>query len=523
MKVLRKVVALSMAVLMVLGASGCGKNEGTNGNGDVKATNGGKPVEIAFWNSGMGTEYLDKMIETFNGKQSDWFVYYNASSDSGALSKTFGLEDVDTVDLYMLTKIHDTSEMEPLDDVLESVADGDSKTIKEKFTDSYLAYEKAPDDHYYTLTWGGGTIGIVYNKELFKEAGITTLPRTTNELAVICDTLKSAGKTPFTHHRSEDGESGYWGYMQDVWAAQYDSIDYYQNTFYACKDEQGNTPSKDVLTRKDGRYQVLKAMERFITPDYVLNGSNSQDHITSQSLFINGDVAMMASGSWMANEMKTVGKTDNYGVMKTPVISSITDKLTTVKSDTELRNLISAIDEVVDGTADISAYKKGEAYEVKGKSVSEEDWEYVRAARTSVATNNAQQVAWVPTYSDAIDGAKEFLKFYYSDEGYQIFVETTHVVLPLQFSDEELDMSSWNSFETDIYNIYASAEHDISRGSMTKHRLFTDGGAHPYTALPFLEYYCSNNPNDRRDADEIWEMIVEKIDDNFEQWCKNIQ
>ena len=69
----------------------------------------------------------------------------------------------------------------------------------------------------------------------------------------------------------------------------------------------------------------------------------------------------------------------------------------------------------------------------------------------------------------------------------------------------------------------ASAEHDISRGSMTKHRLFTDGGAHPYTALPFLEYYCSNNPNDRRDADEIWEMIVEKIDDNFEQWCKNIQ
>ena len=185
--------------------------------------------------------------------------------------------------------------------------------------------------------------------------------------------------------------------------------------------------------------------------------------------------------------------------------------------------MISAIDEVVDGTTDISIYQKGESYEVKGKTVSAGDWDYVRTARTSVATNNAQQVAHVPSYSDAIDGAKEFLKFYYSDEGYKIFVETTHVVLPLQFSDKELDMSSWNSFETDIYNIYALAEHDISRGSMTKNRLFTDGGAHPYAVVPFVEYYCSNNPSDRRDADEIWEMIVEKINDNFEQWCRNIQ
>ena len=83
MKVLRKIMALSMVILTVLSIAGCGAKEGTNG--DVNATNGGKPVEIAFWNSGMGTEYLDKMIETFNAKQSDWFVYYNASSDSTAL------------------------------------------------------------------------------------------------------------------------------------------------------------------------------------------------------------------------------------------------------------------------------------------------------------------------------------------------------------------------------------------------------------------------------------------------------
>ena len=31
----------------------------------------------------------------------------------------------------------------------------------------------------------------------------------------------------------------------------YDGIDYYTNNFYTCKDEAGNSPSKDVLTKKD--------------------------------------------------------------------------------------------------------------------------------------------------------------------------------------------------------------------------------------------------------------------------------
>ena len=189
----------------------------------------------------------------------------------------------------------------------------------------------------------------------------------------------------------------------------------------------------------------------------------------------------------------------------------------------ELRNLITAIDDVVDGKAEISTYQKGSDYVINGKKVSAADWERVREARTSVTTNYSQQVAWVPAYSDAIEGAKEFLKFYYSDEGYKIFTDETHVALPLAFSDGELDLSQWNSFEKDIYNLHTSMEHEVSVGSMSKHRIFTDGGATPYVVIPFVEYYCSNNPNDRRNADEIWKMIMEAVDANYDQWCKNIE
>ncbi len=162
------------------------------------------------------------------------------------------------------------------------------------------------------------------------------------------ETQLLAAKTASLRVFADENGNTYWEYAEEVWHAQYDGYDYYRNTFYACKDEAGNSPSKDVLTKKDGRYQVLKAMEKFVTPEYILPGSNSQDHITMQTKFLNQDIGIMVNGSWVSNEMETTGNMADYGVMKTPVISSITDKLTTVKSDTLLRQLISAIDAVSD-------------------------------------------------------------------------------------------------------------------------------------------------------------------------------
>ncbi|MBO7368764.1 MAG: hypothetical protein J6U25_00575, partial [Clostridia bacterium] len=63
---------------------------------------------------------------------------------------------------------------------------------------------------------------------------------------------------------------GYWQYVQDVWQAQYDGLDAYNN-FYrlgAAADTIGKdteTPSKAVLLNKDGRYEVLKVFESILT------------------------------------------------------------------------------------------------------------------------------------------------------------------------------------------------------------------------------------------------------------------
>lgn len=516
---MKKLAALGLVLVMTLSLAACGGKKDGEEDADH---NGGKEVEISYWNSGMGTEFLDAMCKAFNEKQSEWYVYHNDTASSEAVKATYPMSDVDTIDLYMATTVADTSSMATLDDVLDSTADGDTMTIREKFDASHLESEVDADGHYYSLTWGGGSFGIIYNKDLFKKAGVEVTPRTTDELAKVCDELLENGATPLTHYMDDAGNT-YWSYIADVWQAQYDGFDNYKNTFLACKDASGNSPSKDVLTTKDGRYQVLKAMEKIVTPEYVLSGSNSQDHIKMQTLFLNQDIGMMVNGSWLSSEMEGTGSVENYGVMKTPVISSITDKLDTIKGDTLLRKVISAIDAVTDGSADISEYQSGAGYVVDGKEISASDWETVKTARGMVGVNYPQQTCFIPSYSDAIDGAKEFLKFFYSDEGLRIFANHLHYTLPIKLSQGEIDKSDWNGFELEMSNIFENAEVCVSQSMKNKHDIYINGGATPYAGYKYVAYFCSSNAEDRVTADEAWDEIIKKVNGDYDGWLSNIK
>ena len=509
----KRILAISMVGILTASClTGCGGKKQSNGNA---ATD----IEISYWNSGLGTEWLDAVIEAFEKKYPEYHVTYNATASSTAVTAAFGNEDSDTVDLYMAQDSYAVNKMESLNDVLDRTADGDSKTIREKINPAYLNNEETTDGNVYQLTWGGGVVGFIYNKKLFEEAGIRTLPRTTDELASACDALDSAGVKALCHFAT----SGYWGYMCEVWFAQYDGIDYYLNNFYACTDENGTSPSKEVFTKQDGRYEVMKACEKIVTPNYVLGGSNSNDHVTMQTEFLSGKAAMMISGSWLANEMASMGSTEGFDIMKTPVISSITDKCTTVKKETQLRKVITAIDAVTDGDKDIKEYQDGENYKVDDLSVSAADWEYIRAARNSVADNYSGEGMFIPSYSNAKEGAKKFIEFMYSDEGYKVYAGTLHTTLPISLSEGNLDVSDWNNFEASLYHTMENAEQTITPYMMKVHPIFVSG-ASTFAGYSFINRMCSKNEKDRVSASEAWEGMLKNIENNYENnWLANIK
>lgn len=522
MKKMRRIVVFALAtVLAVTNLSGCGKSEG---NGKNKGGNATTDIEISYWNAGLGSAWLDSIIEAFEEEYPEYNVYYKATAAVNNASITYGMEG-DTVDLYLTTEQGDLTYLEPLDDVLNTTVEGESKSLIEKFNDNYLKMAQASDGKYYQLTYGGGVIGFVYNTEHFKKAGITEEPRTTNELTVACDMLKSNGYTPFIHFTT----TGYWDWMIDAFFCQYEGFDYFNNNFYACKDDNGNSPSKEVFIKKDGRYETLSAFEKLITPEYVFSGSNSTDHTSAQTQFLNGSASMMVNGSWLASEMASVGGIEKFKMMRTPVLSAIVDKLTTVKTEGDLRKLISAIDSVADGEKQLNDYKAGENYSINGLTVSAADWDYVYTARFTLPNNYSGENGYIPNYSNNKEGAKKFLTFLYSDEGYSIYADALKVPLPLSLSDgSKIDTKGWNDFQKSQIELLEEALQMPNAYSASRHRIFIDGGVGGGLATVVGENYvsafCATNPEDRMTVDQLWDKVVQKVHDNYENvWLKNIK
>lgn len=515
MKNLKRLMALALAIVLCAGClAGCGNNT-PKGTGDAT-----KDIEIAYWNAGLGDQWLKDVIAAFNAKYPEYYAYYTASASAATINSTLELSG-DTVDLYFTSERADTSKFVTLDDILNATADGDSKPLIEKFNANYLKNAQAADGHYYQLTYGGGIVGIIYNKKLFAQAGITELPRTTNELAIACDKLYSAGISPICHFAPE----GYYGYLSDALIYQYDREKYTED-FYSCTDANGVSPSKDVFTTKDGRYQVLKALEKILTVDYVMEGSNSIDHVTAQTMFLNKSAAMMVNGSWIANEMASVeGSMEDFAMMRTPVLSSITDKLTTVKSDANLRKVITAIDNVLDGVKQLSDYQSGEGYNVDGLTVSKADWDYIYTARCTVASNFSGENGCIPNYSENIEGAKAFLSFLYSDEGYRIYAKALKNPMPLSLSDgSALDMSDWNAFQISQVEMMEEAVAMPCYYVASRHDIFKAGGATKYADVAYVSMLCASNKGDRKNVDGIWDEIIAKVNDNYEnKWLANIK
>lgn len=520
---LSKLLVLVLTIVMTASCfAGC-SNGGNGGSGNKGGSGDATTIRVKYWLSGLGAEWLDAVVEGFEKKYPKYDVVVESSSSQTAINSTLGFEDIDETDLYLSVKNYNQKgDLEPLDDVLNAVADGETKKISEKFNPNYLRLEQAADGHYYNLSIGGSMVGIYYNKEIFKEAGIKQEPRTTDELVLVCDTLSVNGTKAFCHFKPV----GYWeDYMADVFFTQYDGLDYVLNNFYACKDEAGNSPSKDIFTKEDGRYEALKVMAQIVTPEYTMIGSNTYDHTTVQTMWLQDEAAMMVTGSWIISEMASVEGGENMVLMKTPVLSSIVDKLTTVKTDKLLRTVISAIDDVTDGKKQESEYKQGDAYVVEGTNVSSEDWNYIKLARNTMATNASGNSAFIPKYADAKEGAKEFLKYLYSDEGYKIYANSLQQTLPLTLDSGELDVSKWTETAQKQAKILDTTEQLVSSYYASKHSIFIDAGARwkAYDTT-YCDKFCSNNSSDRMTAADAWKDTLEYIEDNYEaNWLADIE
>ena len=493
----RKSIAYLTVLALVLCITGCSGQNRTTKDKEV-SDKSAKVIQIKKWDSGISTDVLNKLIQGFEKKHPQYRVEVESSPSSTELVRNLGLSDIDDTDLYFCVKDYNADGyLEPLNDIVDSKAEGDSKTIREKLNQDYIKMETSKDGNIYNLTYRGSIVGIFYNKDIFEEQEIKQLPRTTKELLTVCDTLYSANVPAFSTFE------GYWeDSMSQAFFVQYDGLDYVLNKFYGCVDEAGESPSLNVFTKKDGRYEAMKVIASVLTPEYTNT---------------TGEGAMEITGTWC--------RSDEYFLMRTPVVSSIVDKLTTVKTEAQLRKIISAIDSVTDEEKDIASYREGENYLVDGITVSASDWSYIQAARNTMASNDTGNSAYIPNYSDNIQGAKEFLRYMYSDEGYTIYANAIEEVFPMSLSKGELDKSEWSEQAQQKAHIYETTEQIISIYNASAHDIFKYGGATWKGDIRiFSDKFHVNDSNTRWTAEDAWQHMLQYANTNYESaWIASIQ
>jgi hypothetical protein len=214
-----------------------------------------------------------------------------------------------------------------------------------------------------------------------------------------------------------------------------------------------------------------------------------------------GEAAMMPNGSWLLSESGSEGNA-NISMMKVPVISSIVNKLEdTEMDDTTLSEIIKAIDEGATSSELCSA----------------NDFARIKEARNVMYNNGAEQYVFIPKYSNAIAGSKEFLRYFYSDEALEIFLKKTGLTNAVNFEDSSKlkveELSDWAKTQYKFSN-----ELTAITGRLDKANLFMNTGLDSFLGLSYPLRFAAQNPSDRRTADQLWTELTNKINENWEDW-----
>lgn len=332
-----------------------------------------------------------------------------------------------------------------LTDVWESVVDENTELTIQNKMDPLYAEAFNIEGKYYSLPWAGGVYGIVRNLDVWNDLNLTDddVPYTTDELFALCDRIKGE-VAPFIYSLDDEYYTGW----SPIFFGQYEGVDNVKQ-FMEGKDPDGNV-SQYVYTY-DGQLEAMKVIEELIDPDngYQHSRSSSLDFTSMQGQFLRGQALFCINGSWLENEMKANFSSVTIDVIKTPVISSLVNKLSFGKT----LSAAAADEKLVECIQYVDAVDAGETPAMPS-GVTEDDIRKVTEARHySYMAGGIDHQAYVPSYSQHIREAKEFLKFMYSDKGMQIYYETLAGAMlpatPVQPYDNT-GMEPFSEFRTSI-------------------------------------------------------------------------
>lgn len=234
---------------------------------------------------------LDAMTDAFEEKYNCTVEYQAFKDYAGDVSTMMNTKEYGDV-----LMIPDTVKLADLSSFFEPLGSYDELKDKYRWAD-----QKMYDGTVYGLAHVGTVAGgICYNKRVWKEAGITTLPKTAEEFIADLKLIKE--KFPDTIPYYTNYKDGSWTLCQ--WCSLVISAS--GNPNY---ETDKLTKKEDLLVEGDAYYNVFKMMYDIFSDSSLIEGDPiSSDWEGSKLMIAKGEVATMTMGSWAVSQFKQIAE-----------------------------------------------------------------------------------------------------------------------------------------------------------------------------------------------------------------------
>lgn len=343
---LKKVLSLALAVTMTLGMAACGTDAGNNGNTEsgnaaVSDANTESNVEgedtvstdaeeaLSYTNITLGEDYTDitTTIHVFNQRTDMSDADYAGTSWEEYIATFNEMYPNITVEVETDTNYSDSSLLR-----LQSGDWGDIMMVpavdKADLSTYFLPFgtlEEMEAEIRFANTWEydgmvygvpstGNAQGVVYNKRVFEEAGVTELPKTPDEFIAALQAIKEYDENivPLYTNYAD-------GWPMEQWDGQIAGTTTGDATYMNQKLLHEKDPFRDYGdgTHPYALYKVLY--------DAVANGLTEDDYSTtawedSKGMINRGEIATMVLGSWAYSQMVAADEHgEDVGYMPFPI------------------------------------------------------------------------------------------------------------------------------------------------------------------------------------------------------------
>lgn len=333
---LKKVLAVSLAASMVLGMAACGSEETSEGStggaesGVSEDTASGESAgALSYADIVLGESYTDitASIHVFNQRTDMSEADYNGKNWDAYIAEFNQIYPNITVEVQTDTNYAEVALLQ-----LQSGDWGDIMMIpavdKADLSEYFLSFGTleemegqikfantwAYEDEVYGVPSTGNAQGIVYNKRVFEEAGVTELPKTPDEFIEALQKIKDYDSSIIPLYTNYAD-----GWPMEQWDGQLAGTTTGDAAYKNQKLLHTQDPFKDYGdgTHPYALYKVLY--------DAVANGLTEEDFSTtawedSKGMINRGEIATMVLGSWAYSQMVAADSHgEDVGYMPFPI------------------------------------------------------------------------------------------------------------------------------------------------------------------------------------------------------------